>query len=131
MEKHRVAIILFYDDKGNIIMQERPKEKVGHKYGFFGGHIEKEETPEQALIREIKEEMGIILKDYQFFRFYHHISKEFNRDVEKSVFISTIPSEKLTINEGKAFFTDFKRVIEQDFSNYDKEIINYIKKYLK
>lgn len=32
-------------------------------YGFIGGHVQKDETLKQALIREAQEEAGIILKE--------------------------------------------------------------------
>lgn len=38
---------------GKILLQKRP-----HKLTAFGGHIEKGETPLQALIRELREELG-------------------------------------------------------------------------
>ena len=37
---------------------------------FFGGGIEEGETPEQAVVREAREELGIELKDFTFFKRY-------------------------------------------------------------
>jgi len=33
---------------------------------FPGGHIEKDETPEESLMREMKEELGILILKYTF-----------------------------------------------------------------
>jgi len=47
MPERNVAIVIFYDDKENIIFQERGSaSKTGEKYGSWGGQIESGETPE-------------------------------------------------------------------------------------
>ncbi len=58
MKIRDVALIIFYDKEKRILLQNRKGiSKVGEEWGFFGGHIEKEETPEKALTREVKEEL--------------------------------------------------------------------------
>ena len=50
--------------KGNKVLLQR-RFNTGYKDGEYGipsGHVEKEESFTKALIREIKEEIGIILK---------------------------------------------------------------------
>lgn len=62
MFKRRVAVIIFYDEKKRILLQDRREiSKRGEEWGFFGGGIEKDETPEEALVREIKEDKNHVV----------------------------------------------------------------------
>ena len=53
---YRAAIVLQQDDK--IALIERYRLGL-HYFTFPGGHVEPGETPEQAAVREAKEELGI------------------------------------------------------------------------
>ncbi|MGB4100728.1 MAG: NUDIX hydrolase [Alphaproteobacteria bacterium] len=57
------AIILTHDNK--ILLQQRPAawSRAAGCLTTFGGHIEAGETPPQALIRELKEELGADVKE--------------------------------------------------------------------
>lgn len=58
MRERKVSIIVFYDERKRILLQKRMPNSHGVEWGFFGGGIEPGETPEQALVRETKEELG-------------------------------------------------------------------------
>jgi 8-oxo-dGTP pyrophosphatase MutT (NUDIX family) len=68
MQTHTVSICIFYDKKTKkIIIQERGKNtRVGEKYHFWGGAIKKEETKEQAIQRELKEELNYSPKEIKY-----------------------------------------------------------------
>ena len=53
---------------GKYLAEERKKyeDYFPEKIIFPGGSIEKDETPEKALIREMKEELTILLEKYNF-----------------------------------------------------------------
>ena len=58
-EEHiAVAIIYIENDKGEFLIQKTSKEKGGH-YSSIGGHINQGEDAFSAIIREIKEEIGV------------------------------------------------------------------------
>ncbi|MFH1332609.1 MAG: NUDIX domain-containing protein, partial [archaeon] len=63
-------------------------------WGLFGGRMEKDETPEKAIVREIKEELDFKLKSFHLFRRY---GSDKENDWERFVFISDLehPVEKL------------------------------------
>ncbi len=110
MGRRKVAVIVFYDNGRNILIQDRRNiKKWGEGYGLFGGKIEKNEEPEQALKREIKEELNINIKNFKLFKHFTQEIKEINLEVERFVFISKMPElEKLKVREGKAAIMKFE-----------------------
>ena len=59
-----VSAVALVDPDGLVLLSQRPKEKeMGGLWEFPGGKIEKGETPEKALIRELKEELGIFVSN--------------------------------------------------------------------
>jgi 8-oxo-dGTP diphosphatase len=64
-----IAAIIFYTRDNKILLQDRRGiSKLGEDWGFFGGKIEDGETPERAVVREIKEELDYDLgRSAEFF----------------------------------------------------------------
>ncbi len=60
MKTIKVVAAIIKRDK-NIIIAQRLKGDLAGRWEFPGGKIEPNETPEQALIREIKEELEITI----------------------------------------------------------------------
>ena len=55
-----VVAAALVDTDGRVLIARRPKEKtMGGLWEFPGGKVENDETPEAALIRELKEELSI------------------------------------------------------------------------
>ncbi|MFM2641474.1 8-oxo-dGTP diphosphatase MutT [Vibrio chagasii] len=65
---HIVAGIIFNQDKSQVFITKRPDDK--HKGGFWefpGGKVEEGETIEQAMARELDEEIGIKVTEQSLF----------------------------------------------------------------
>jgi len=62
--------IIFINDKREILLFLRDDISsipYPNMWDLPGGHVEKGESPEQCIIREINEEMGIHLENFHFF----------------------------------------------------------------
>ncbi|MFA5431749.1 MAG: NUDIX domain-containing protein [Candidatus Paceibacterota bacterium] len=74
--KRKVSALAPYKKDNGLIyifFQKRSAdaEREPGMFGFFGGGAEEGETIEQALLREIKEELNIVLEDFNHFGTYY------------------------------------------------------------
>lgn len=59
-----ITIIIIENNDNKYLVQKTSKEK-GNNYAFTGGHVTYNETSEDAIIREVKEELGIDISKKQ------------------------------------------------------------------
>jgi len=58
-----VVAAALIDGDGRVLLAQRPEGKsLAGQWEFPGGKVEEGETPEIALIRELEEELGIVVK---------------------------------------------------------------------
>ena len=59
-----VVAAALYDSEGRILLAQRPEGKsMAGLWEFPGGKVEPGESPEAALCRELREELGIVVKE--------------------------------------------------------------------
>ncbi len=68
-----VVCALIMDTEGRVLLAQRPAHKhLGLKWEFPGGKVEMTESPESALIREIREELACEIKISRALPPYRH-----------------------------------------------------------
>ncbi|MFA4946792.1 MAG: NUDIX domain-containing protein, partial [Candidatus Micrarchaeia archaeon] len=100
MKLQRVALIIFYDTAGRILLQNRAGiSTYGEKWGYFGGHIEEGETPKEAAVREVREELGLTLGQHEFVGVIEN--ERYGDKVERHIFLAPlpVPVSDLTVRE--------------------------------
>lgn len=76
-----VTAIALVDDGGRVLLAQRPVGKdMAGLWEFPGGKVAAGETPEQALVREMKEELdlGVAAQDLQPLTFASHAYAQFH-----------------------------------------------------
>ena len=126
MEK--IASVILENDKGELLLylrDNKPGIPFPQHWDLIGGHIEEGETPEEALLREVKEELNIDLKQYKFFKEYICLEGDAYPNI-KYIYSGKInlPIEKITLLEGD-YARYFKREAIQDlkFANILRSIV--------
>ncbi len=133
MKKRRASGIIFHDNKGYVLLQDRKEiKKWGEEYGLFGGAIEEGETWEEALKREIKEELGIELEDYKLFEHEFIDYPEHNLSVEFYVSLAKMPdTSKFKVTEGKPIILKIKDALNLNMLSGDIKTLKKLYDYLK
>ena len=99
-----IAAIILENDEGKFLLYLRDNKPdipfPGH-WDLIGGHIEEGETPEEALLREVKEELDLDLKEYTFYRKYECLTGDAYENIKYIYFGKiNLPIEKVTLLEG-------------------------------
>jgi 8-oxo-dGTP pyrophosphatase MutT (NUDIX family) len=70
MAKTGIADIIMIHE-GRVLLVQQRRANVYGKWGFPGGHIEKNESAEEAVVRELQEELGITISTIGLKRVNH------------------------------------------------------------
>lgn len=93
-----VAGVIFWEDQ--VLCVQRPKNKlhyISEKFEFPGGKIEEGETKEEALHRELFEELNLATKIKSFFLTVVHEYPDFELTMHS--FKCEVDSKELTLHE--------------------------------
>ena len=93
-----VAGVIFYEDL--VLCVQRPKNKlqyISEKFEFPGGKIEEGESKEEALKRELLEELNVVTEIKSFFLTVVHPYPDFELTMHS--FICEVDSKNLTLHE--------------------------------
>jgi 8-oxo-dGTP diphosphatase len=118
--KRKGSSIIFVNDNQDVLLflrDNKPDIPYPDTWDVPGGHVEDGETPEQCIVREMREEMGIELKGFQLFS-----SIEFDDRIEYTFWKSEnldIDSIRLTEGQRLKWFTQeevYKTVLAYGFN---------------
>ena len=119
--QYTIVVGLIKNSKGEILLARRnqPDIKAEHnKWEFPGGGIGIGETPEQALIREIKEETGLKIKIVQLLpKIYSHLWKGQNRHILIISYLCKVIGGQLGKHHEKEI-AELKFIHPKDISKY-------------
>ena len=93
-----VAAVIFFEDK--VLCVQRPKNKlpyISEKFEFPGGKVEQGETKEEALQRELLEELNLSTKIKTLFLTVVHQYPDFELTMHS--FMCEVTSKELTLRE--------------------------------
>jgi 8-oxo-dGTP diphosphatase len=125
--KEIAAIILENDNKQFLLAlrDNKPGIPFPDHWDLIGGHVEEGETPEEALIREVKEELNIDLREYAFYKKYECLDGDVYPNI-KYIYYGriNIPIEELTLLEGeRPQFFSTEEIPNIKFANIIKTIM--------
>jgi 8-oxo-dGTP diphosphatase len=123
-----IAAIILENEKGEFLLalrDNKPGIPFPDHWDLIGGHVEEGETPEEGLVREIKEELNIELEEFSFFRKYE-VFKGDAYDNIKYIYSAkiNIPIEDITLLEGqRAQYFSRDEIPDIKFANIIKSIV--------
>ena len=117
---------IFRKDNFFLLAKRRPGGSMGGRWEFPGGKADEGETPEEALEREIREELGaeINVGKHLFSSGFHNKGEEFSVLVFDAVFRT--PPAVLTEHE-EIRWLPFEDIEAFDMADSDREIYKKLK----
>ncbi|MBS6676715.1 MAG: 8-oxo-dGTP diphosphatase MutT [Clostridiales bacterium] len=122
------AAIIVHDNK--IFATQRGYGEFKDGWEFPGGKIEEGETPQEALVREIKEELDTEIEVKEFLETVEYDYPEFHLSMD--CFFCTIKSGELVLKEHEAAkWLTVETLDSVDWLPADEALVQGMKKYMK
>ena len=132
-----IAAIILENDKGELFLalrDNKPGIPFPNHWDLIGGHVEEGETPEEALVREVKEELDLDLKEYTFYKKYECLEGDAYPNT-KYIYSGkiNIPIDEITLLEGeRSEYFSREEIPNVRFANIIKTIVlEYINDHKK
>ena len=117
------AEVLIENNKGEVLVllrDDKPTIRYPNHWDFLGGGVEEGEAPEQAVRRELKEELELELPNLKFLKAYHWPDQTeyiFHAKMELDV-------SKTNLHEGQMIkFFPKKQLMKMKLGFHDNEIL--------
>jgi 8-oxo-dGTP diphosphatase len=123
-----VVAAALYDGSGRVLIAERPPGKhMAGRWEFPGGKVNPGESEADALVRELREELGVeVLASRPFMRLRHSYD---DRDVELSMWIvEDFRGEPQGLDRQRLKWVQPERLFEEDILEADQPFIGALRK---
>jgi 8-oxo-dGTP diphosphatase len=110
-----VAAVIERADRRLLIGQRRKEDTSPLKWEFPGGKMEQGESPETALARELKEELGVTLTRSSEIGRVQHIYAEAAAELEIRFFAAAVAEDQIVSNA----FEKIAWVLPKELGDYD------------
>ena len=128
-----VAVAIIRQEGKVLIARRAPKESYPGKWEFPGGKLEEKETPEEALTREVREELGMSVRVGERILMFEH---DYGRpDHKKHRFFAfwcqVLEGEpSLTVHD-EYVLVRVENLSQYDFVEADKQLVDVLLKTLR
>lgn len=117
------------DDKYLMLHRTKKKKDINkNKWLGIGGKFEEGENPEECIIREVKEETGLILKNYQLRCIVTYVSTTWETEYMYVFTSNDFMGDIIECNEGDLQWIDKKEVTKLNTWEGDKIFVEKLQK---
>lgn len=122
------ALLLTTDNK--IILQQRdnkPEIMNPGQITFFGGSVEEGETPDEAIVRELQEELGLTVSEPKLYKIFQKTKALHGEDREMHIYVlRSVRPASLQVAEGKGFILISKNdnLLEYNLTAFAREVVS-------
>ncbi len=140
---HNEIVVLIVNDRKEILLQKRsPKKRFKpNKWGLCAGHVDAYETLDEAALREMHEEVGLIVEQEDLHPFYRREinKKSINSNIQYYYYVKTnLKEEDFTIQKEEVSevkwvaLENIKKWLEEGMTSFDNfKVFEEIQKVLE
>ena len=125
----KTTTLCYIENNDQYLMLHRIKKQKDMNQGKWigvGGHVEDQETPEECLVREVKEETGFTLTSYKFRGLVTFINNECESELMCVFTADGYTGELIECNEGELCWIDKNTVPELPAWEGDKVFLDLL-----
>ena len=129
-----LSTLCYIEKDGKYLMLHRTVKKNDvnkDKWIGVGGHFEPDESPEECLLREVKEETGYTLTSYQFRGLVTFVSGNGVTEYMSLFTADGFEGEPIACDEGELVWIDIERIEELNIWEGDKIFFRLLKERRK
>ena len=124
-----ITTLCYIENNNQYLMLHRTKKPNDINEGKWigvGGHVEKDESPEECLVREVREETGLTLTAYKFRGLITFVNSKCESELICVFTADGYTGELITCNEGELRWVDKTQVPNLPTWEGDREFLDLL-----